>query len=111
MSPEALARSVAELRVNVLLCAALSQSLLRELERRGVQVQPHLCGETEAVLQAFCCNRLNRPEFRMPGCWQQHSPSGCCRRRSVGHHGKPSGKEKPTSNSPKALLQIHSANV
>jgi hypothetical protein len=104
LPPEELARSVAELRVDVLLCAALSQGLRRELERRGVQVQPHLCGETEAVLQAFCCNRLNRPEFRMPGCWKQHSPGGCCRRRSVGHHGKSSGKEKPIGNSPKALL-------
>jgi hypothetical protein len=96
LPPEGLARSVAELRVDVLLCAALSQGLQRELERRGVRVQPHLCGEIEAVLQAFCCDRLNRPEFRMPGCWKQHSPGGCCRRRSVARNGKSSGKEKST---------------
>jgi predicted Fe-Mo cluster-binding NifX family protein len=80
MSPKELAQSVAELRVDVLLCAALSQSLQRELERRGVQVQPHLCGDTEAVLQAFCCNRLDRAEFRMPGCWGKHLGASCCRR-------------------------------
>lgn len=95
-SPEELARSVAELRVDVLLCAALSEPLLRALERRGVQVQPHLCGETEAVLQAFCCNRLNRPEFRMPGCWKQHLPGGCCQHQRIARLGKSGGKEKQT---------------
>lgn len=101
MSPKELAQSVAELRVDVLLCAALSQGLQRELERRGVRVKPHLCGETEAVLQAFCCDRLNRPEFRMPGCWKQDSPSGCCRRRSVARNGKSCEKEKQADNPPK----------
>jgi predicted Fe-Mo cluster-binding NifX family protein len=96
LSPEELARSVAELRVDVLLCAALSQGLHRALERRGVQVQPHLCGDTEAVLQAFCCDRLNRPEFRMPGCWKQHTPGDCCRRRSAARNSNAGGKEKQT---------------
>jgi len=96
LPPEGLARSVAELRVDVLLCAALSQGLQRALERRGVWVKPHLCGETEAVLQAFCCDRLNRPEFRMPGCWKQHSPGGGCQRRSGARPGKSIGKEKQT---------------
>lgn len=82
--PEELARSVAELHVDVLLCAALSETLQRELERHGVRVRPHLCGEVESVLRAFCRGRLNRPEFRMPGCWGQHRGDGCCcRRRAV----------------------------
>ncbi len=80
-SPEELARSVAELHVDVLLCAALSQGLHRELERHGVRVQPHLCGDTEIVLRAFCRKRLNQPEFRMPGCWGRHSGWNCCRSR------------------------------
>ena len=74
--PEELARSVAELHVDVLLCAALSETLQRELERHGVRVRPHLCGEVESVLRAFCRGRLNRPEFRMPGCWGQHRGDG-----------------------------------
>jgi predicted Fe-Mo cluster-binding NifX family protein len=80
-SPEELARSVAELRVDVLLCAALSQDLHRALERRGVRVQPHLCGEVAAVVQAFGCDRLNQSKFRMPGCWGQHQGAACCSRR------------------------------
>ena len=94
LSPEGLAHSVAELRVDVLLCAALSEVLQRELERRGVQVQPHLCGEVESVLRAFDCGQLQRDEFRMPGCWKQHSHGGCCRRQRVARNSKSSGKEK-----------------
>jgi predicted Fe-Mo cluster-binding NifX family protein len=94
--PEGLARSVAELRVDVLLCAALSEPLLRALERYGVRVKPHLCGEVESVLRAFDCGQLRRDEFRMPGCWGQHLRGGCCRRRRVAQHGKSSGKETNT---------------
>ena len=110
MSPIELAQSVAELRVDVLLCAALSQGLQRELERRGVRVKPHLCGETEAVLQAFCCDRLNRPEFRMPGCWKQQSHSDCCRLRRDARNGKSGGKEKQADNPPKTPPKNHGGN-
>ena len=99
LPPEGLARSVAELRVDVLLCAALSEPLLRALERRGVRVKPHLCGEVESVLRAFDCGQLRRDEFRMPGCWGQHSHGGCCRHQRVARHGKSSGKETQTDTS------------
>ena len=97
-SPEELARGVAELRVDVLLCAALSQDLQRELERCGVRVQPHLCGETEAVLQAFCCDRLNQPEFRMPGCWGQHQGAACCSQRRAARLVKTTFKQTKTTS-------------
>ena len=84
---EGLARSVAELRVDVLLCAALSEPLLRALERHGVRVKPHLCGEVESVLRAFDCGQLRRDEFRMPGC---------CRHRRVARNNKSNGKETQT---------------
>jgi predicted Fe-Mo cluster-binding NifX family protein len=93
LPPEGLARSVAELRVDVLLCAALSEALLRALERRGVRVKPHLCGEVESVLRAFDCGQLRRDEFRMPGCWGQHLHGGCCRRQRMPRNSKSIGKE------------------
>jgi predicted Fe-Mo cluster-binding NifX family protein len=83
----------------VLLCAALSEPLLRALERRGVRVKPHLCGEVESVLRAFDCGQLRRDEFRMPGCWGQHSHGGCCRRQRVAQHGKSSGNETQANTS------------
>ena len=82
LGSDALARSVAELQVDVLLCAALSEPLLRELRKRGVRVRAHLCGEIETVLRAFCRHRLGCEEFRMPGCWGRDLHAGCCRRKA-----------------------------
>jgi predicted Fe-Mo cluster-binding NifX family protein len=81
LSAEAWANSVAELHVDVLLCAALSETLYRALLRLGVRVRPHLCGEVDAVLRAFVCRRLAGEEFRMPGCWGRHAHGMCCRSR------------------------------
>lgn len=83
LSPEALAESVAELGVDVLLCAALSESLFRSLERRGVRVRPHLCGDVEPLLRAFIQGGVRRSEFRMPGCWGWHL-NGACAQRAPG---------------------------
>lgn len=80
LSPEVLAESVAELGVDVLLCAALSDSLFRSLERRGVRVRPHLCGDVEPLLRAFIQGGVRRSEFRMPGCWGWHLNGACARR-------------------------------
>ena len=100
LPPEALARSVAELRVNVLLCAALSESLLRLLEQSGVRVVPHVCGDVEDVLRAYCCGRLSQPEFRMPGCWGRHLRGDCCRHPPhSARAGKPVVKHTRTSTS------------
>ena len=88
---EALARRLAELHVDVLLCAALSETLQRALERRGVRVRPHLCGEIEAILHAFDCRRLGRNEFRMPGCWGWHLDGACYRRRRTARLGESAG--------------------
>jgi predicted Fe-Mo cluster-binding NifX family protein len=93
MPTEELARSVAELHIDVLLCAALSEPLFQALERHGVRVKPHLCGEVEAVLRAFNCGQLQRDEFRMPGCWGFHLPGGCCHHRNVARKGKSGRKE------------------
>jgi len=83
LETEAFARSMAELRVDVLLCAALSETLQRALRQHGVRVRPHLCGEVEAVLAAFCCRQLAGGDFRMPGCWGSHFHSeGCARRKA-----------------------------
>ena len=93
LPPEGLARSVAELRVDVLLCAALSEPLLRALERRGVRVKPHLCGEVESVLRAFDCGQLRRDEFRMPGCWGQHSHGDVAVTGALRGTASPAGKK------------------
>jgi predicted Fe-Mo cluster-binding NifX family protein len=77
---EILAASVAELHVTVLLCAAVSEPLRRALEKRGVRIHQHLCGNANLVLEAYCCGTIRRREFRMPGCWGYHT-QGACRKR------------------------------
>lgn len=69
---EAKVRQLAELELDYLLCAAVSAPLLQALEERGLRVRSHLCGEVEAILKALCCGELEREEFRMPGCHEQH---------------------------------------
>lgn len=81
LEPRALARSLTELGVDVLLCAALSEDLERALDQQGVRVRSHVCGPVEDVLRAFRCRQLTREEFRMPGCWGRHWHGQCGRRR------------------------------
>lgn len=84
LAPDALARSVAELGVDVLLCGAVSEGLRQVIELQGVQVVSHLCGEVETVLQAFLSGNLGREEFCMPGCWRRYfHPKVAQRRRGV----------------------------
>jgi predicted Fe-Mo cluster-binding NifX family protein len=88
LAAESLAGSMAELRVDLLLCAALSESLRRALELRGVRVRPHLCGPVEEVLRAFCHGQLDREEFRMPGCWGTHAEGECIPERHSSRNEK-----------------------
>jgi predicted Fe-Mo cluster-binding NifX family protein len=69
--PDGIARNLAELGVDVLICGAISQLLERLLHRDGVRVVAQVCGEVEAVLKAFLGRTLNAPEFRLPGCYRQ----------------------------------------
>jgi predicted Fe-Mo cluster-binding NifX family protein len=80
--PDQLIRTCEELRVDVLICGAISQPLACWLADAGVRVVSHLCGEIETIFCAFLTDTLNRAEFRMPGCAQgrcgwQHKHRGC----------------------------------
>lgn len=66
--PGSMVKAIQEMRGDVLLCGAISSEIADGLARAGVHVLPHLCGEIEAVVQAFLLNKMDRKEFRMPGC-------------------------------------------
>ncbi len=95
LPPEAFSRSIVELHVDVLLCAAVSERLRQALEQRGTRVFPHLCGPVDDILDAYYRGQLERPEFRMPGCWGGHSDGLCHRRSRVRKQGKEPAKEAP----------------
>ena len=67
MIPDRAAR-LKELRINVLLCGAISRPLAYLLVASGVSVIPFLTGEIEEVLDAYLKGKLNDPHFLMPGC-------------------------------------------
>lgn len=94
LTPEALARSLAELGVRVLLCGAVSEGLRRAIEAHGIRVVSDLCGEVEAVLRAFAEGTLRREEFQMPGCWRQHFPREAAKRRQMPRRGNGLGTRK-----------------
>jgi predicted Fe-Mo cluster-binding NifX family protein len=74
LSADVLAHCLVELHVDVLLCAAISEPIQKALERGGVQVESHLCGQIDALLDAFRHGNCRRAEFRMPGCRDAHEP-------------------------------------
>jgi hypothetical protein len=50
--------------------------LERMLHRAGVRVVAQVCGEVEAVLQAFLDRTLDAPEFSLPGCFRPPGDRG-----------------------------------
>jgi hypothetical protein len=54
--------------VQTLICGALSLDLQNWALGLGVQVIPGVAGDIEAVIEAYRQNRLDQPEFWLPGC-------------------------------------------
>jgi predicted Fe-Mo cluster-binding NifX family protein len=82
--PDGIVRRLGELGIQVLICGAVSQGLQLALERAGIRVVPHICGELEPVIAAFRTGTLGHPEFAMPGCcgrrWRAGWRGARCRR-------------------------------
>ncbi len=61
------ASHLVELRVDVLVCGAISRDLEALLRVQRIQVIPWVTGDPERVLAAFCAGELPSPRFAMPG--------------------------------------------
>ena len=75
-------RKLAELGVETLICAGISQLLETGLADRGIRVIARVCGNVEEVLAAYLAGRLSQARFAMPGCCGQR------RRRHRGNCGR-----------------------
>ncbi len=71
-----LMRTLREQGITTLICGALSLEVLNFGESMGLRIIHGIAGEVEEVLRAYREGRLERPEFRLPGC--------CGRRRYKG---------------------------
>jgi predicted Fe-Mo cluster-binding NifX family protein len=70
---------IAELRLDLLVCGAVSRPLAELLVETGVPLCPWIAGEVDEVIEAAASGRLDRPRYRMPGCC-----GGANRRRGRG---------------------------
>lgn len=59
---------LAEMRVDVLVCGAISRPLHTLIEAYGIEVIPFVAGDLHKVIQAWISESLDRPLFAMPGC-------------------------------------------
>ena len=75
-----------ELRVQVLICGAVSRALMGMLAGSGIEVIPWVSGEVDEVLEAYRDGRLSGARFAMPGCGRR-------RRRRGGRPGRRGRRE------------------
>lgn len=71
------AKYIAELKVNTILCGALSRPLRRTLTQRGINVFPWVTGEVKDVVQAYLQNNLSNERFMLPGRHRRNRKHGC----------------------------------
>ncbi|MBN2135021.1 MAG: hypothetical protein JW737_04775 [Acidobacteria bacterium] len=74
------ARMLAEEKVELLVCGAISYYSEKILNSNGVNVLPFVCGEVEEVVDALARDQLADNRFRMPGC-HMRKRRGQCRGR------------------------------
>ncbi|MBT8338468.1 MAG: hypothetical protein HKP58_08750 [Desulfatitalea sp.] len=60
-------RELLRIDAYTLICGAVSLLLETELSHAGIRVIGFICGDVEAVIEAFKTNRLNDPALHMPG--------------------------------------------
>ncbi|MGC9329716.1 MAG: NifB/NifX family molybdenum-iron cluster-binding protein, partial [Candidatus Hinthialibacter sp.] len=57
-----------KLKIEILICGAISRPLEELIHAKNIKVISYLCGDVEEVLQAFLKNQLPQDQFLMPGC-------------------------------------------
>lgn len=59
---------LAELRIDTLICGAISRPLLAMVSGYGIRVVPFVAGDLREVIRAWLGGRLTGQSFAMPGC-------------------------------------------
>jgi predicted Fe-Mo cluster-binding NifX family protein len=74
--------SLKSLNVDVLICGAMSRSLVSHVRSNGIKVLPYVIGQADEVLNAYLTGRLIYPKYTLPGSWLGARKGFCRRRRS-----------------------------
>ncbi len=67
---------LAGLGVTTLICGAVSRPLQHQAAAAGIHVIPFVAGEVNGVVDAWLGRRLERDDFRMPGCGMRRRQRG-----------------------------------
>lgn len=67
LAPESLARKVAALNPDALICGAISEQPARIIEHAGIRLLPFISGKADRVLHAYA-QTFEIDNYRMPGC-------------------------------------------
>ncbi|MCK4999334.1 MAG: NifB/NifX family molybdenum-iron cluster-binding protein [Anaerohalosphaera sp.] len=57
------------LKVDIVICGAVSRALAEMVTASGVKVLPFVTGSVDDVVRAYLSQQLDNPEFTMPGYW------------------------------------------
>ena len=58
---------VKKLNPDAIICCGISEVFDRMLQSTGIRLISGIAGDVEQVVEAFLCNRIDDPCFRMPG--------------------------------------------
>jgi predicted Fe-Mo cluster-binding NifX family protein len=92
--PKEVVRTFSSRAIDLLICGALSRELYKMLQQAHVRLIPQICGELDAVLQAFRDGKLGSAQFHLPGT-SSRTPRGVSGlRRARGSHKSPGMPKK-----------------
>lgn len=66
-SPSGRFEILKKLNPDALICCGISEVFDRMLKAAGIRLICGIAGDVQQVAEAFLCNRLDTPYFRMPG--------------------------------------------
>lgn len=59
--------------VDLLICGALTRSMVESLEANNIQYIPFICGNCEQIISALLQNQRIEELFKMPGCHEDYN--------------------------------------
>jgi predicted Fe-Mo cluster-binding NifX family protein len=66
--PDRRAELLSELGIDTLVCGAVSRPLLEKIAALDIRVFSFVSGNLDEVIEAWMQNRLDKDDYRMPGC-------------------------------------------
>jgi predicted Fe-Mo cluster-binding NifX family protein len=67
-SPSSRAAKLSDLKVQVLICGAVSDLFAKMIETYGIRIIPFVAGAVDEVIDAYLMGAISSSRFQMPGC-------------------------------------------